>query len=182
MERISEEGTDANVTASVIPIAGEYIHHAKSLDPKWSRFQGSDSSADAKEDGISLEIGGGEYPFDSKNATPQKAFIEFYCDKDRTGNEGKEVNDKDNNENEKSTLPFSGSLMRPFEDEGDDENEPTSNPDEGKSIEFISYRKESDFQVLRLKWRTKYACEGQASSTPTRSKGRWGFFTWFIIM
>lgn len=92
------------------------------------------------------------------------AVIEFFCDKDRTGNE-----DVDGNPDDK--------------DDGDDENEKkTSN----RSLQLLSYKDETKgdsdvIGVLRLKWRTKFACADHVDE-PSAPGGHWGFFTWFIIM
>ena len=57
--------------------------------------------------------------------------------------------------------------------------------DKGKSIKFVSFKNEGEDQtkVLRLNWKTKYACEGaKAAPPPPKKTSSWGFFTWFLIM
>ena len=141
----------------------------------------SASSADADKEGIRLEMNGGKYPFRGKSGKLQKAFIEFLCDPERTGNEGYEDGEKDENDaaSEEAT---SGTIDVRIK-ENDDQKEPEKDPNEGKSLKFVSYEQDADgkTEILRLKWFTKYACEGMANSQPARS-GHWGFFTWFIIM
>ena len=104
----------------------------------------------------------------------QMAIIEFVCDKERTGLEGDEKDDRDKDEDDTEDEKF---RRREEEDE-------TDSP-KGKSLKFNSYKEEKldkkTVGVLRLEWRTKYACE-DASGGLGESSGRWGFFTWFIIM
>ena len=145
-------------------------------------MHGSPSSADADKEGVRLEMNGGKYPFRKKNGKSQKAFIEFFCDPERTGNEGYADGDKDDNDAITEDKLNSAIVVR--ERDSDDEEEPEKDPNEGKSLKFISYERDDDgkTEILRLKWYTKYACEGMANSQPVRRNGRWGFFTWFIIM
>ena len=151
------------------------------MDPRWTRLHGSDSSADANKKGLRLELNGGKFP-DKKDGKSQKAFIEFLCDPELTGNEGYKNEDKDekksNNENTISKK------IEAKDDDGDDDKEPDEDPNKGKSLKFISYGEEDDGKtdVLRLKWYTKYACEGEADNQPSGKSKHWGFFTWFIIM
>lgn len=54
-------------------------------------------------------------------------------------------------------------------------------------MKFLSYKneesKKEDWDVLRISWNTKYACEDAINSPSSPNKGSsWGFFTWFIIM
>ena len=54
----------------------------------------------------------------------------------------------------------------------------------GKTLLFKSYGAEAaggEADVLRLEWRTKYACESVEGEGPGK-RGSWGFFTWFLIM
>merc|ERR1712039_49430 len=53
------------------------------------------------------------------------------------------------------------------------------------SIKFVSFKNEGEDQikVLRLNWKTKYACEGaKAAPPPPKKTSSWGFFTWFLII
>jgi hypothetical protein len=160
------------VLSRVIPIAGEYsASHGRALDPKYTRLKDSASNSDGKE-GVVIELHGGKYP-ESKKGTMQKAIIEFLCDRDVTGNEG-----------------FKGeaALLDPLqygamERRDDDEDTPDlPDPDKGKSLKFLSYKREGEIDVLRLRWKTKFACEGAADKAPGDGSGGWGFFTWFIII
>lgn len=53
-----------------------------------------------------------------------------------------------------------------------------------KSLKFVSYdTDDKELHVLRLEWKSKYACEIVTSDPPPDQGGSsWGFFTWFIIM
>ena len=160
----------------VIAIAGEYTTtNGRALDPKFTRLKDSASNSDGKE-GVIIELHGGKYP-DQKSGKPQKAIIEFLCDPKVTGNEGFK---------DQSALadPMSYGAMETREDDGDDgPNLPDL--DKGKNLEFLSYQPEGDegkIDVLRLRWRTKFACEGAADKAPGDVSKGWGFFTWFIII
>ena len=85
---------------------------------------------------------------------------------------------------------------RDYENEDDDKDDGDgfSKDDESSNqgLSFVSYKtvpgkgKESSkvFDVLQLRWYTKYGCEGDAAKDPedTTKGSHWGFFTWFIIM
>jgi hypothetical protein len=109
----------------------------------------------------------------TKAGKPHKAIIEFLCDRNVTGNEGFE------DAKEKR-------LVSRAEGEDGDEDITLPDLDKGKSIEFVSFKTEGEDQtkVLRLKWRTKYACEGAEAAPPPPHKksSSWGFFTWSLIM
>jgi len=154
-----------------VPVVGEYTASGgPNLESKPTRLKDSDSNAESRTEGVRVEFSGSRYPLKGKKGTEQKAFIEFLCDPEKTGNEGFEEAEK------------SGDDEVQKREEGDEE---LPNPlDEGKSLKFLSYKEEKvkgsmNAQVLRLEWRTKYACEN-ARDLPT--KGGWGFFTWFIIV
>lgn len=91
----------------------------------------------------------------------QQAVVEFICDSDRTGLEGEEETKKSEEEKKKE-----------------------------KSLKFVSYdTDDKELHVLRLEWKTKYACEGVGGEDPPSPPppppdqgSSWGFFTWFIIM
>lgn len=113
------------------------------------------SDAVAGKEGLRLTLNGGLY-----DKVKQQAVVEFICDQDRTGLEG-EKGEKGEKETEK----------RETETE--------------KSLKFVSYdTDDKELHVLRLEWKTKYACEVVASDPlPDQgSSSSWGFFTWFIIM
>jgi hypothetical protein len=149
---------------NVIPVAGNFkTTSGGNLDPFWTRLKSSDSKAD----GLSLELNGGKY-----NKKPQRAVIQFICDPDRTGEEqGRQIRAA-KDEDDKDDKDKDG-------DDDDDEEKPQTS-----SLTFVSYGPsgdKEDREVLRLDWRTKYACENYAGGDGAKKTG-WGFFTWFILM
>lgn len=108
---------------------------------------------DANSDGLLIELNGGKY-----NKRKQRAVLQLECDNDRTGTE-----------------------EQICADETGEEKDPESCMD---SLQFVSYGQvegKSNMEVLRLNWKTKYACEAYAESDEAKKSG-WGFFTWFILM
>jgi len=141
------------VVENVIPVAGNFDSSTgQSLDPRVTRLKAQDSGSD----GLEIELNGGNY-----NKVKQRAVIQLQCDKDRTGNdEEKRKRDDD-------------------KDEDEDEDEPPAS-----SLSFVSYGQadgKAKVEVLRLNWKTKYACEDYADSDEAKKAG-WGFFTWFILI
>lgn len=159
----------------VVPIAGEFTtSHGRGLDPHYTRLKGGESHEDTEREGVRIEMNGGKYP-ETKEGKPQKAIVEFLCDRELTGLEGfDDANEKDVKRAEENG------------DEDGDDNVELPDLDKGKSLQFVSYKSEGDSEtgVLRLRWKTKYACEGEAAKTPKQRKksAGWGFFTWFLIM
>ena len=165
------EGLDERLSR-VIAIAGEYgPSNGRALDPKYTRLKDSASNSDGKE-GVVVELHGGKYP-DNKSGIPQKAIIEFLCDQKLGGNEGF------NGQSEMADSMYHGA-METRDDEKDEPDLP--DPDKGKSLQFVSYKREGELDVLRLQWKTKFACEGAADKAPGDVSSGWGFFTWFIII
>ncbi|KAM0714009.1 hypothetical protein Q7P37_010973 [Cladosporium fusiforme] len=176
-EVYGRDGT--HITTKVQPIAGEFIvSHGRALDPRWTRLKGSASNEDAEREGLRLELNGGKYP-ENKEGVPHKAIVEFLCDAELTGNEGfgdakeKRVVRRAEGEGEK-------------EGEGEPDDEITlPDLDKGKSMEFLSFKPEGEekTKVLRLRWKTKYACENaEAPPAAPKKSNSWGFFTWFLII
>lgn len=167
---------ESPVVSDVIGVAGEYLGHGGKLDPKVTRLKTSDREVE----GISVELHGGEF-----RKRKQKAVISFLCEKDWTGNEGVE-------EDKRRSLSPRDDGEDDGEDDGDD-NGGNGNGDRFKqdpknALQFVSYGEEGEgkerIDVLRLDWRTKYACEEVGDGDdeePTRKSG-WGFFTWIILM
>jgi autophagy-related protein 27 len=112
-------------------------------------------------------LDGGRSPFgDKKNGVAQKAIIEMICDKERTGLEGDEEDDRPKVDDKKSKR-----------DDEDGEKKT-------KSLEFVSYESKGspEMGTLRLMWRTKYACEDAVDHPDKNPQSGWGGFTWFLIM
>lgn len=96
----------------------------------------------------------------------QAAVVDFLCDPNLTGLEGKfDPEDK-----------YKDAKKRGLE-ERDVDGETTKS-----SLRYVFYGADPEnpsSDLLKLEWRTKEACESDASNG---SKGSWGFFTWFILM
>lgn len=112
----------------------------------------------------------------------------FVCDPERTGLEGDEPDDRPKEDGD-GVEEGSNLVKSTVSSSGKDDKDGDGKDRRGKSLEFVSFRTwgEDDFGVLRLKWRTKYACAGQTEHEPEHKPGsktssHWGFFTWFIIM
>jgi hypothetical protein len=131
------------------------------LEVSTQRIKNSPSNSDVDKEGVRLEMSGGRDPFtpsDGKKGVKQKAIVELLCNRDKTGWEP---------EAEPNALT-----------QKDEEEQPSPS-----AMEFVSYGPEAvgkdSWEVLRLKWETKYACEDAAANIPTE---HWGFFTWVIIL
>ncbi|CAK3974212.1 related to autophagy Atg27 [Lecanosticta acicola] len=173
-QRIFEN--DQSIVQEVIPIAGEFAtSNGRHMDPKFTRLKDSSSHSDSEQEGVRAELHGGLW-----NKQKQKAIIEFICDAEWEGTEG--FDDK----SKAMKIDSYDSMGRREEPEegGDEDDTPLPELDEGKALQFVSYKEEKgDMGVLRLTWKTKYACEGASSKKPSGSASKgWGFFTWFLII
>ena len=179
-----------------MPIAGEYgASKGRYLDPKVTRLKGGESHEDVSREGVRVELHGGKYP-ETRAGRDQKAIIEFVCDKKVTGNEGFEDKDAAAEAQASAVTIYEGMPKRaekdddPKPDDDDDDDPELPDMDKDHSLQFVSYRAEGSdsdsTDVLRLTWRTKYACEGERdnpSDEPSKSKkAGWGWFTWTIIV
>lgn len=177
IESVYNPVEDSKMVVGVIPIAGNYeTTTGKGLEPKFSRLK----SKDTQTEGILMELHGGK--FNKKN---QMAIIKFQCDLDRSGNEGFEAADG------KMILARAAGLLvnrgagamdigSLAEDDPEDDKE-----GDGKSLSFVSYGSTDEkTDLLRLNWRTRYACEDfeDDDDGPSNKSSHWGFFTWFVIM
>lgn len=154
---------------SVFPIAGELKDQGGGyLDAKWERLKTLKSTPDSEREGVRLEINGGWKQSDDGKRS-QKAIIEFICDKTRVGNEHLW------NPEDKYEEGVEERDVKEKEGEADDTTSP--------SLQYVSYDTTGkDADLLRLLWRTKFACEDAKQEKDAERKTRWGFFTWFIIM
>ncbi|KAK5126856.1 hypothetical protein LTR08_004573 [Meristemomyces frigidus] len=183
IERIYNEADNSSTIERVISVAGEYAtRNGRSMDPEVTRLKGSASHADSDQEGLRVELHGGKWP-ETRDGSLQKAIIEFRCDKDLTGNEGFEEEDKVLDVNSY------GQMARRASDDEDDDGPSLPDLDKGKSLQFNSYKPDTDdIGVLRLTWKTKFACEGVANDPKGDGKknkspnSHWGIFTWFIII
>lgn len=169
IERVINKEEDKSVVDKVIPIAGELKDRGGgNLDAKWTLLSTSPSHADSEKEGLLVELNGGFYET-GKVKRPQKAIVEFLCDKERTGLE---------NLWNPSEYKFSG-----IEKMKRDEETPAEDDKNAPSLTLVKYDTSGDTtDILRLKWRTKYACEGAKEELDAEKGNHWGFFTWFIIM
>ncbi|GAB7353983.1 hypothetical protein MBLNU459_g4578t1 [Dothideomycetes sp. NU459] len=169
----------------VIPIAGEYTSsHGRGLEPQLTRLKNSKSNGDSSKEGVLVELNGGRYPLDKSDGQQQKAYVEFQCDPDRTGLEGVagDSRDKEDDKDDEARVKRA--------EDGDTDGEKDGkkkDPKDEPSLTLVSYRTEGEgdraIGVLRLNWKTKYACEGQTDHKPSTPKSsHWGFFTWFLII
>lgn len=159
----------------VYPIAGSYATSTgKGLEPKYERLE---DLPDSDMTGLRLELHGGTYKKKS-----QMAVIDMQCDPERTGNEKSPVKDGKDDEDEK---------LRSLEANTKDNPQGDNEEGEENSLRFVSYKEEDEkkgVRVLRLDWRTKYACQSyeedddDGGNETDGNVRHWGFFTWFIIM
>ena len=159
IERLTNTVENVTTVIKTIPIAGEYLTSTGGhLDPKWERMNSSSSSADRERKGIRLQISGGK----DEDGKKQKAIIEFLC---------------------KASAEAETSEVLTAEDEEKDVKDGEEVEDEhGGKIRLVSWKEEHQFEVLRLEWKTQYACEDANDRGDNDSGGHWGFFTWFILM
>jgi len=168
IERLISKEDETDTLSLVIPIAGDLKERGGGdMDAKWTRLSTSPSYGDSEKEGLRVELNGGVLGT-GRDKRAQKAIVEFLCDRERTGLENLwEPEDK---------YEDSGVRRRAEEDgEEDDKNSP--------SLQWLKYEEGSgDTDILRLEWRTKYACEGSKEEQDAERSSHWGFFTWFIII
>jgi hypothetical protein len=149
----------SDLVEAVFPIAGELRGKGgKDLDAKWERMKHGTSNSDADKEGLRVVLNGG-FKKENEKKTPQKAVIEFECDASKTGLEN---------------LPDPEDVYPEKRKRDEDDGTP--------SLTFKGYREEDEVGVLRLNWRTKYACESSKDEQDKEKGQQWGFFTWFIIV
>ncbi|CAI4211863.1 unnamed protein product [Parascedosporium putredinis] len=153
----SDSDDSKAVVHKVVPIAGGRLY------------------PDTKREGLRLTLKGGAYPLDvpHQEQTRQQAIIDFICDPDKEGteNEWDATDDKYD--------PDGGS----DEEEGKKVRRANGEKQlikEGAALKFLGYGKDSDsdWETLRLEWRTKHACGSAYGGT----SASWGFFTWLFII
>lgn len=154
---------------------------------------------DPDTEGVRIKIAGGEiHEHGQKHGKPASAVIEFQCDHDRTGLEGlktEESKDEDKDKEDGDDNKEEKKRFRRDDDDDDDDDEEDDDKDKedsgdtadtsDRSLQLKSFGLVDDkYYILRLDWKTKYACENYLSDNPSDSSGggHWGFFTWLIIM
>ncbi|KAK0280284.1 type II membrane protein [Friedmanniomyces endolithicus] len=163
----------------VRPIAGEFsTSHGRAMDPEVTRLK---ESSNTDLEGLRIELRGGKFP-ETRSGNLQKAIVELLCDRELTGNEGFEE------DGAAVDAASYGEMGRRADGDDDDDEPELPDLDKGKSLQFVSYKSEKDdVGVLRLTWKTKYACESaekEPVKEPTEGNktAGWGFFTWFIVV
>ncbi|KAL2818351.1 autophagy-related protein 27 [Aspergillus granulosus] len=163
-------------------------HGAK--DPEIKRLKKIDKG---DREGLQVKLGGGWYLVGEKGKRKRKdasAVIEFECDPGRSGLEGlvEEASEQMLRVREEGEGEGDGGDEKDGEGDGegggDDEGkvpfDDGSRPE--RSLQYKSFDKEDDGSyVLRLNWKTRYACDNYALSHEN-SSGHWGFFTWLILI
>ena len=129
------------------------------MDPEFTRL----ATIDPETEGVRIKLAGGEYRGDDDEGKKKDAaaVIDFTCDPDRSGLEG----------------------LVTEEDSADADEKKRRRREESKnrSLQFKSFELEDNTYVLRLDWRTRYACDDYQRGKQNNSDS-WGFFTWMIIM
>lgn len=131
------------------------------MEPELTRL----ATIDPETQGVRVKLAGGEYRGDDNEAKKKEAaaMIDFTCDPDRSGLEGL-VTEEDS------------------ADADDEKRRRDENKSEDRSLQFKSFELgEDDTYVLKLDWRTRYACDDYQRGKQNNSNS-WGFFTWMIIM
>jgi hypothetical protein len=172
---VTKEGDESE---RAFPIAGLDPGGGGSKDPEITRLKKQDSETE----GVRVKLAGGHFREDVKQKVkPAAAVIEFQCDPDRTGLEDFANFDEENSDDESEDGKRRS--RRAEEEDGNDEDGGDKKHAGNRSLQFKSFGAVDDKSyVLRLDWKTKYACENYVRDNPKPSSGHWGFFTWLIIM
>lgn len=175
-----------SMLSDYINIAGNYFFRdARPLDPETERLK----SIDEEREGVRLTLHGGKHPFDEKKddkkGETQQAQIDFVCDSERTGLEGLEGGEEKLKVKRRPESNKQYGTADDDKDDKDDKGDKDDGSDDPKSLRFISYghQEGTKSQVLKLEWRTKYACEDFEDGNGGDGPGNhWGFFTWLIVL
>lgn len=167
----------------ILPIAGAYNTSNTSIGgSEWTRLKASDTSE--AHEGVRLRIHGGR-----ANGRKQHAVIDMLCirePKRRDGSNEEVIRRTDDKikRDEKDDDDEDGDDRRPGEEKKKQWEELLTTDDgAGGTIHFISYEREKAEGVLRLEWKTKYACEDAADDDDDGSpSGGWGIFSWFFFL
>ncbi|BAE56157.1 putative autophagy protein Atg27 [Aspergillus flavus] len=159
-------------TSRAFPIVGlEHLGHG-SKDPEITRLK----KLDPDEEGLLVKLSGGNYVDDEGKQKDAGAVLEFQCDPERSGLEGLKTTDESDGEKKEAE-------RRRAEGGDDKEQPPDEEKDRSHSLQFKSFGKaDDDSYVLKLNWRTKYACDHYLEEKKGDSSSHWGFFTWLIII
>lgn len=180
----SEKEDDKPHLTEVIPIIGNMPDSGRGMfDVTPTRLSGSDSHSDTEKQGLRLVMSSKTNKYAGRK---QKAIIEFICDKDFTGKEGEMEPFPGEEYEEQAESESDGEKeARRKREEGEDDKADQRGEQQikkdGAALIFNSRRLEDDEEVLRLTWKTKFACEGTPDAE-TPSSSHWGFFTWFVVL
>jgi len=172
IEYIQSIYDNSSSIAQIVPIAGDYhLKTGQPLDSEVFRMKNSGSNVDSEKEGVRVELSGGRQPLDRKGKR-QKAIIEYLCDRTTDGKDTEMDDRPEDPDSEKED----GKLRRRADDD-----EKKAGP-----LKFVTYKDEDikgeNFGVLRLEWRTSFACEDSVDAPRGDSAASWGFFTWMIII
>ncbi|KAI5860351.1 autophagy-related protein 27 [Durotheca rogersii] len=179
-----------------VPLAGELSDlKGGPLDAQVTRLPTSDSNTDAQKHGLLLVLNGGFSWSENGDKRNQRVAIELVCDENRDGTEAEydpaedkyERGDNPPSRRDATTNPL---LYRADgdDDKGGDGGAPKDvqlGIDSKPSLIFNSYaplEKNSDTDVLRLTWLSKYTCDKRAEEGGGGPDAHWGFFTWLVIL
>ncbi|KAF4239009.1 hypothetical protein CNMCM8980_009492 [Aspergillus fumigatiaffinis] len=160
------------------PIAGlDPLGHG-SKDAEVTRLKGDG------QEGLLVKLAGGEYIDKDKKKKDARAVIEFQCDPDRSGLEGlSSVEDESSEEETRRRLVVREDAGDKDKDKDKEKTDPNDGSDPSRSLQFESFGPaDDDAYVLKLKWRTRYACDNYVRDRKGDGSSHWGFFTWLIII
>lgn len=168
VHRVAKDGNGGSTFG--FPIVGLDPVGQGSKNPELKRLK----DLDPETEGLRVKLEGGSYKGDGNDQKAKKAgaIIDFQCDHDRSGLEGLNTLGDDVETKERR--------RRADGEEGGDV--PSGNS--SSSLQFKSFGpSDDDTYILRLDWRTKYACdEYDKEKGDTPGSKSWGFFTWLLIM
>ncbi|KAH7039895.1 autophagy-related protein 27 [Microdochium trichocladiopsis] len=192
---IGKVDNKVDVISAVIPIAGDLAEvGGHKFEPKTKLLV---PEAEEGAEGLHVTLSGGTYTFEDGRKHDQRAVVRFVCDEKREGTEG-EYESEDKYDTKMADIMHS----RRRDDDSDDDGKKKEfqlGDLEAASLLYDSYgpsQSDSDVDVLRLTWKTKYACasrstdpldpespgEGNGDEGGAPPNNSWGFFTWFIIL
>lgn len=154
------------------PIAGLDPMGGGSKEPQFTRL----SEINPDTEGLRLKIAGGAWrgEHNDQKAKDASAEIDFQCDPDRSGLEG--ISTKESQPEEEAAEE--GQKRRRAEGDENGDGEKASE----QSLQYKSFGPNEDgVYVLKLEWRTRYACD-EYQKGKEASSNHWGFFTWMIII
>ncbi|KAJ5491075.1 hypothetical protein N7539_002642 [Penicillium diatomitis] len=170
---VNRHPTDGNGSKRfAFPIVGLEHMGGGSMEPKYTRLE----TIDPETKGVRVELAGGEFKgFDDEGKKKEAAaVIDFKCDPDRSGLEG--LTTEEDSEEADSGSEKERKRRR------DEKAESSKRSLHFKSFELEKGDKDGDEEyILRLDWRTRYACDEYQRGKQENSSS-WGFFTWFIII